>query len=270
MTVVAPYGSWKSPITTDLIVSGAVGLGQIAIDGDDVYWVEMRPSEGGRMVIVRRSGDGGIGDVTPEPYSVRTRVHEYGGAAFLVVNGVVFFSNFTDQRMYRQDPGDEPRAITPEAPLRYADGALDGQRERIVCVREDHSADGEPVNAIIAVDASGANPQITLYAGSDFCAAPRLSPEGSALAWLSWNHPGGLCQHLLELSPGSLLVDVFPHHLQPVLFHLGLHRFELSLDGLLILGGSSGIESDPLGFLVLVRLHFNTSLYLRWDCHRRL
>ena len=189
MTVVAPYGSWKSPITTELIVSGAVGLGQIAIDGDDVYWVEMRPSEGGRMVIVRRSGGGEIVNITPEPYSVRTRVHEYGGGAFLVVNGTVFFSNFTDQRMFRQDPGDEPRAITPGAPLRYADGAFDGQRGRIVCVREDHSGEGEAVNAIVTVDASGAHPQVTLYAGSDFCAAPRLSPDGSALAWLSWNHP---------------------------------------------------------------------------------
>ena len=189
MPAVAPYGSWKSPITTDLIVSGAVGLGQIALDGDDVYWVEMRPSEGGRMVVVRRSGDGVTTDVTPESYSVRTRVHEYGGGAFVVADGVVFFSNFADQRLYRQGPGMEPRAITPELPMRYADGVFDGHRGRIICVREDHSGDGEPVNAIVAVDAEGANPQVTLFAGSDFCAAPRVSPDGSSLAWLSWSHP---------------------------------------------------------------------------------
>ncbi len=184
----APYGSWKSPITTDLIVSGAVGLGQIALDGDDVYWVEMRPAEGGRMVIVRRSGGVKV-DVTPKPYSARTRVHEYGGGAFLVNGGVVFFANFSDQRLYRQEPGSPPRAITPEAPRRYADGVFDAGRRRIVCVREDHSGEGEPVNAIVAVDAEGSSPQETLFDGSDFCAAPRLSPYGNRLAWLSWNHP---------------------------------------------------------------------------------
>ena len=189
MPITAPYGSWKSPITTDLIVAGAVGLGQIALDGDDVYWVEMRPSEGGRMVVVRQSSDGERVDVTPEPYSVRTRVHEYGGGAFLVSDGVVFFSNFADQQMYRQDPGCEPRAITRQAPLRYADGAFDAGRERIICVREDHSGEGEPVNAIAAVDAGGENPEVTLYAASDFCAAPRLNADGSKLAWLAWNHP---------------------------------------------------------------------------------
>ena len=189
MTAIAPYGSWKSPVTTDLIVSGAVGLGQISLDGNDVYWVEMRPSEGGRMVIVRRGPDGTTADVTPEPYSVRTRVHEYGGGAFLVADGTVFFSNFADQRMYRQKPGDEPKAITPEAPLRYADGVFDARRGRVICVREDHSGEGEPVNAIVAVDAEGVAAQQALYNGSDFCAAPRLSPDGNSLAWLSWNHP---------------------------------------------------------------------------------
>ena len=189
MPVLAPYGSWKSPITTSLIVSGAVGLGQIALDGDDVYWVEMRPSEGGRMVIVRRRGDGAAEDVTPSPYSVRTRVHEYGGGAFLATGGVIYFANFADQRLYRQAFGGEPMAITPEAPLRYADGVFDAGRGRIICVREDHAGEGEPVNAIVAVDAEGATPQGTLFDGSDFCAAPRLSPDGKSLAWLAWNHP---------------------------------------------------------------------------------
>ena len=189
MPVTAPYGSWKSPITTSLIVSGAVGLGQIALDGDDVYWVEMRPSEGGRMVIVRRQGDGTTADITPEPFSARTRVHEYGGAAMLVADGTVYFSNFSDQRLYRQEGGGEPKPITPEEPLRYADGVYDAERGRIICVREDHRDEGEPVNAIVAVDAEGVRPQEVLFAGSDFCAAPRLSPDGKTLAWLAWDHP---------------------------------------------------------------------------------
>ena len=209
MPVTAPYGSWKSPITTDLIVSGAVGLGQIALDGDDVYWVEMRPSEGGRMVIVRRTADGETVDVTPEPYSARTRVHEYGGGAFLVAQGTVFFSNFADQRIYRQDVGVEPRAITPEAPRRYADGVFDAERGRIICVREDHSGEGEPVNAIVAVDAEGLKPQETLFSGSDFCSAPRLSPDGRSLAWLAWNHPNmpwdGTTLLLAGISPDGRL-----------------------------------------------------------------
>ena len=209
MPVTAPYGSWKSPITTGLIVSGAVGLGQIAVDGDDVYWVEMRPSEGGRMVIVRRTADGQTVDVTPEPYSVRTRVHEYGGGAFLAAQGTLFFSNFADQRMYRQDVGAEPWAITPESPQRYADGVFDAGRGRIICVREDHSGESEPVNSIVAVDAEGAKPQEILFGGSDFCAAPRLSPDGNRLAWLSWNHPNmpwdGTTLHLADVQSDGRL-----------------------------------------------------------------
>ena len=141
------------------------------------------------MVIVRHSPDGATVDVTPEPYSARTRVHEYGGGAFLVSEGTVFFSNFADQRLYRQERGAEPVPITPEAPLRYADGASDGKRGRIICVREDHSGEGEPSNAIVAVDVEGKLAQEVLYSESDFCAAPRVSPDGRSLAWLAWDHP---------------------------------------------------------------------------------
>ena len=211
MPTVAPYGSWKSPITTPLIVSGAVGLGQIALDGDEVYWVEMRPSEGGRMVIVRRGPDGRTVDVTPPPFSARTRVHEYGGAAFLVDAGVVYFANFGDQRLYRHEDGEEPVAITPEAPLRFADGVFDAKRGRIVCVREDHSGGGEPANAIVAVDASGATPQQVWYADSDFCAAPRLSPDGNRLAWLAWDHPNmpwnGTRLLVADIDPDGLIEE---------------------------------------------------------------
>ena len=209
MPITAPYGSWRSPITTSLIVSGAVGLGQIALDGDDVYWVEMRPSEGGRMVIVRRAADGAAVDVTPPPYSARTRVHEYGGGAFLVADGVVYFCNFLDQRLYRQDRGGEPQAITPDEQLRYADGVFDSKRGRIICVREDHTGEGEPVNAIVAVDATGERPQQVLYDGSDFCAAPRLSPDGTRLAWLAWDHPNmpwdGTRLLVAEIGPDGLM-----------------------------------------------------------------
>ena len=189
MPTTAPYGSWQSPITTDLIVSGSIGLGQLALDGEDIYWVEMRPSEGGRMVVVKRTPDGGIVDITPESFSVRTRVHEYGGGAFLVHQGAVYFSNYADQRMYRQDQGGKPWPITPEAGMRYADGCFDAARNRIICVREDHTSFGEAVNTIVSVDATGHREQKILYQGSDFCSNPRLSPDGSTLAWLTWDHP---------------------------------------------------------------------------------
>ena len=115
MTQIAPLGSWKSPITTDLIVAGTIGLSSITIDDNDVYWLEGRPSEGGRNVIVRYTPDGQTTDITPLAFNVRTRVHEYGGGAFLVADGTIYFSNFADQRLYSQIPGTEPQPLTPSA-----------------------------------------------------------------------------------------------------------------------------------------------------------
>lgn len=185
-----PYGSWKSPITSDLIVSETIGIGQIALDGEDTYWTEMRPVEGGRYVVVRRDQDGRTSDVTPTPLNARTRVHEYGGGAFAVVDGAVYFSNFADQRLYRQDRGHPPRPITPEADFRYADGAVDRLRGRMICVREDHTVVGrEAENALAGVDLAGEVDTDVLVSGNDFYSSPRLSPDGGRLAWLTWNHP---------------------------------------------------------------------------------
>jgi dipeptidyl aminopeptidase/acylaminoacyl peptidase len=187
---VAPYGSWKSPITADLIASGTIGLGQIALDGNDTYWIEMRPAEGGRSVIVGRTANGRTCDVTPAPFNVRTRVHEYGGGAFCVAGRTVYFSNFADSRLYRQDAGRAPQPLTHEGPFRYADAVIDRPRERLLCVCEDHSAAGhEPVNTLVSIATDGEASQTVLAAGSDFYASPRLSPDGSRLAWLTWDHP---------------------------------------------------------------------------------
>jgi dipeptidyl aminopeptidase/acylaminoacyl peptidase len=188
--VVAPYGSWRSPVTADVIVAGVVGLGQIALDGGDVYWIESRPAEGGRSVIVRRTPDGVIDGVTPAPFSARSRVHEYGGGAFAVADGTVYFSSFTDGRLYRQRRGAAPEPITREGAFRYADLVLDGRRGRLVCVREDHSVAGrEAVNALVAIALDGDGATEVLASGRDFYASPRLTPDGTRLAWLSWNHP---------------------------------------------------------------------------------
>ena len=185
-----PYGSWKSPITADLIVAGAVRLGQIELDGDDVYWVEGRPLDGARNVIVRRTADGETSDVTPPPFSVRTRAHEYGGASFAVADGVLFFSNFADQRVYRQEPGSQPLPLTPATDLRYADGVVDPSRGRMVSVREDHTAAGqEAVNTLVSLDLEEGGAGDVLASGNDFYSSPALSRDGARLAWLTWNHP---------------------------------------------------------------------------------
>ncbi len=110
---IAPYGSWESPITSDLIVAETIGLLEVAPDGDDVYWLETRPSEGGRYVIVRRLPDGRTSDAIPPDYNARTRVHEYGGGSFTAHRGTVYFSNFKDQRLYCQRPGQQPEPVTP-------------------------------------------------------------------------------------------------------------------------------------------------------------
>ncbi|MBV8458261.1 MAG: S9 family peptidase, partial [Acetobacteraceae bacterium] len=198
---IAPYGSWASPITSDLIVASSIGLGDVLADDSDIFWIESRPQERGRSVIVRRSHDGSPADVTPAlpangqgAFDVRTRVHEYGGGAYLVDGGAVYFCNDVDQRLYRQDRGAAPVPIT-EAPtrprgLRYADGVIDPSRKRMIWVCEDHTTVGEqPVNTLVDISTAGARPPRTLVSGNDFYAAPRLSPDNSRLAWLEWRHP---------------------------------------------------------------------------------
>jgi dienelactone hydrolase len=191
---IAPYGSWKSPITTDMIVGRVASLDQVGVDGDYVYWIEGRPWDGGRQVLVRKSRGGTTEDVTPAGYNVRTRVHEYGGGAFAVSGGTVYFANFDDQRLYRQEePGGEVTPITPESgsELRYADMEVDARRGRIICVREDHRVEGhEPQNTLVVLDLFE-NPDggRVIAEGHNFYSNPRLSPDGRQLAWLSWDHP---------------------------------------------------------------------------------
>ncbi|TVQ44655.1 MAG: S9 family peptidase [Gloeocapsa sp. DLM2.Bin57] len=189
MTKIAPFGSWQSPITSDLIVAGTIGLVAIAIDDQDIYWIEARPQEQGRNVIIRYDQHRQIYTITPSPYNVRTRVHEYGGGAFTVKNGVVFFVNFSDQRIYQQSIDSNPIPLTPESTQSYADLILDSQRNRLICVCEDnHTLGVEPENSIVSIDLNSGK-ITTLVTGDDFYAAPRLSPDGSQLVWLSWNHP---------------------------------------------------------------------------------
>lgn len=188
MATIAPYGTWESPISAGDTVAGLVRFADLAWDGDNVYWVELRQAEGGRQVLVRMEPDGTITDLTPAPYNVRTRVHEYGGGSFAVGHGHLAFSNFADQRLYRiTGKTIEPWTDEPDAPgaVRYADGRFlaDGS---LICVRESH-ADSVVTNEVVRVRPDG---EVTVIAsGRDFYAAPRPSPDGSRVAWLEWDHP---------------------------------------------------------------------------------
>jgi dipeptidyl aminopeptidase/acylaminoacyl peptidase len=186
----APFGTWSSPITAEMLATSGVGLGETAIDDGAVYWIELRPTEGGRQVIVRGDPFGSPTDVTPAGVNVRTKVHEYGGGAYCVHRGAVYFSNFADQRLYRQEIAAEPVAITPdtEGRHRYADGRVTADGSTILCVRERHEPGAEVVNELVAVTIDGGDVR-TIAAGHDFFAAPRISPDGARLAWLTWDHP---------------------------------------------------------------------------------
>jgi dipeptidyl aminopeptidase/acylaminoacyl peptidase len=215
-----PYGSWKSPITSDLIVAQSVALAEVRLDGDDVYWLEGRPQEQGRLVVVRADRHGGNAtDMTPKPYSARTRVHEYGGGSWAVSRGIVYFSNFSDGRLYRRsEAASHPEALTPAPPTperqwRFADGIIDHRRRRWIGVREDHTVEGEPINTIVAVDLDQGEPEPgrILVGGHDFFAAPRLSPDGHRLIWLAWDHPNmpwnGTVLYLAELDAAGRIAE---------------------------------------------------------------
>ncbi len=187
-----PYGTWPSPLTAAVIASQSVGLGSVSVDGGVIYWLESRPQEGGRLVLVRSGDDGAVVDVTAPGTNVRTRVHEYGGGAYVVDDGDVFYVNFADQRVYHQREGGEATPITPDGRARYADFVMDRGRRRLICVQEDHAGDHEPANALVSIgiDASDGYGVVRLLAsGHDFYSTPRVSPDGCSLAWLAWRHP---------------------------------------------------------------------------------
>ncbi|MDF1594985.1 MAG: prolyl oligopeptidase family serine peptidase [Acidimicrobiia bacterium] len=190
MTVTAPYGSWESPITISMLTEAGVAVGGVGTDGDDLYWIEGRPQEGGRQAIVRRDAGGVVADAVPEGFNSRSRAHEYGGGSYAVRDGVLISCDFADQRVYRFDGG-EPVAITPEpktpAGDRYADFVFHG--DRIICVRERHRNDREPKNTLVTFPLDGSDKPRVIAKGQDFYSSPRVSPDGTRLAWLSWDHP---------------------------------------------------------------------------------
>ena len=192
-----PYGTWPSPVSAEQVVTAGSRPTQICADGGVTWWSETRPAEGGREQIVRLFPGGIPQDLLPEGFNARTRVHEYGGGAWWVRGGTVFTTNFADQRMYRLDVGDpQPQPVTPQPPTaqgwRYADGGLTPDGRWVVCVRERHEGSDsarDVYNELVALRADGGTQPHVIVSGRDFFAAPRISPDGRQLAWITWDHP---------------------------------------------------------------------------------
>jgi dipeptidyl aminopeptidase/acylaminoacyl peptidase len=202
-----PFGSWRSPIAAQDLARSSISLTYVRAFEGAPYWLESRPAEGGRYVVVTSNGDGGITVLTPALFNARTRVHEYGGVPFVLGRDALYFSNFVDQRLYVQRPDAEPVALTPEG-YRYADCELDAAGTQLFCVREDHTAGGEPKNAIVVLSTDGGDAGTVLYGESDFVAYPRVSLDGKRIAWIAWNHPNmpwdSATLYVAELTPGGL------------------------------------------------------------------
>ena len=194
MTPVAPYGTWRSPISAEMVSVGGVTLSQPRLEDGSVYWLESRPSEGGRAVLMSAAPFSETVEITPPGFNVRTTVHEYGGGAFLIHRGTAFFSNFADQRLYRQELGADPAAITPESGGRdrYADGRMTPDERWLICVRERHPDPDVPsgvTNELVAIPPEGSADPLIIRSGTDFYSTPRISPDGSMLCWLEWDLP---------------------------------------------------------------------------------
>ena len=193
---IAPYGTWTSTLSAADVAAETLHLSCVAVDGDDIYWLEGRPQEGGRNVVVRCTADGNINDITPKGIDIRTRVHEYGGGAFTVIQGNIFYINSADQRLYQMlvvsDLSDAPlpQPLTQPGHWFYADFTIDLVRQRLICIREDHTVAGqEAVTTLVLVSLEGMSEVKVIASGYNFYSTPRFSADGCRLAWLSWNHP---------------------------------------------------------------------------------
>jgi dipeptidyl aminopeptidase/acylaminoacyl peptidase len=192
-----PYGSWPTPITSELVVAQAVRLYDAKVDGEDLIWAEARPAEGGRTALVRRSADGTTTELLHQTANARTAVHEYGGGAWWARAGVVWYAEWADQRLYRRDPeSGRAQALTPEPEVlkgdRYADGDVSPDGDWIVCVREHHPRGGgvaDVRNEIVRLAAHQPSTPEVLVGGPDFVSTPRWSPDGQRLCWVQWEHP---------------------------------------------------------------------------------
>lgn len=183
------YGNWHSPLQAAEIASGAIALRDLRSHGDTLYWLESRPAEQGRTTLMALRPGERPTELTPEPFNVRTRVHEYGGGAYLPCAEGVFFANWSDQRIYLIANGAISALTRNDQSLRFADFCWDGARERLVAVTEQHGAEGEPVNRLQAIELRNPGELTTLHAGHDFYSSPTVSPDMGHLVFMCWDHP---------------------------------------------------------------------------------
>ncbi|MEE8078074.1 MAG: S9 family peptidase [Pseudomonadales bacterium] len=189
MTTISPYGSWTSPISAEAVVAGVVGFAELRTLDECVYWLESRPQEHGRCVIVMRDATGQLRDLTPTPYNVRSRVHEYGGGAYLPTSAGIFFVNLSDQNVYRIDETGAIQQLTDStADTRFCNLCEDPARNRLIAVAELHDAPDEPRNVLAAIDLGSGDVTI-LEAEYDFYANPIVCADGGQLAYIGWDHP---------------------------------------------------------------------------------
>jgi dipeptidyl aminopeptidase/acylaminoacyl peptidase len=191
---IAPFGTWDSPISADLVARAGTRLSGALLDGGMAWWLEGRPAEDGRVVLMKTDDDREPVDAVPAGFNVRTMVHEYGGGAYTVHDGVAFASNFEDQRLFRIEPGADPVAITPDIPgaaHRYADGRVTADGSLWIGVRERHegTSSRDVVNELIALSTDGSAEPRIIAGGRDFYSSPRISPDGSKLSFLAWDLP---------------------------------------------------------------------------------
>ncbi len=193
----APYGKWVSPISSKMVADSGTGHSalprEIQIAGRTVYWIERQADESGRYAILQLDPAGELTVHTPRPYSVATKVNEYGGGAYAVQNDVIFFCNSSDQRIYRQPDKDEPHPITPEPPSpgahRYADLQVVKDRNALLAVRERHESEQQVINELVSIRTDQVSDPLVIRSGRDFFSNPCLNPDGDLLVWLEWDLP---------------------------------------------------------------------------------
>lgn len=266
--MIAPYGSWKSPISAAMVARSGMGhsslLREVHTNASGVYWIAPQPQEGGRHVLMRRLPDGTIENLLSSEFSAKTRVHEYGGGAYMLHHDTVVFTNYNDQRLYRIDPGAAPVPITPEpsspAAMRFADGRISPDGQWIISVHERHLQDGEVINELVVLPLSGSADPRPVATGRDFYAAPRFSPDGQYLAWICWDHPNmpwdGSELWVAEVSQDGQLIK--PRHIaggeaesifQPEWDHAGRLYFTSDRSGWWNLYRYSDGEIEPLALV---------------------
>lgn len=185
---VAPYGSWASPLTAASIFEGEDIISELTVDGDYLYFIERKASANGRNVLMRLGEDRTVEQLTSSDFSVRSRVHEYGGRPYAVDGNDIYYSRFGDQRIYRRSNDGDPQALTDDG-LRYMECSINHKHNLLICVREDHRGEGEAVNTLVSIDLGESNKETVLFEGTDFVDVPRVSPDQNSVAFVTWSHP---------------------------------------------------------------------------------